>query len=100
MFQGLKSHKPEFADELVRSNEKGPPSEPSTYHTSQAHNFTKIKISCLIFRLQDSPDIMSIFYSVNLLFYWHEFYVIHGVLSNVSSFSSNTNNSTDTLQSE
>ena len=32
MFQGLKSHKPEFADELVRSNEKGPPSEPSTYH--------------------------------------------------------------------
>ena len=31
-FQGLKSHKPEFADELVRSNEKGPPSEPSTYH--------------------------------------------------------------------
>ena len=33
MFQGLKSHKPEFADELVRLNEKGPPSEPSTYHT-------------------------------------------------------------------
>ena len=33
MFQGLKSHKPEFADELVRSNEKGSPSEPSTYHT-------------------------------------------------------------------
>ena len=32
MFQGLKSHKPEFADELVRSNKKGPPSEPSTYH--------------------------------------------------------------------
>ena len=30
--QGLKSHKPEFADELVRTNEKGPPSEPSTYH--------------------------------------------------------------------
>ena len=23
-FQGLKSHKPEFADELVRSNKKGP----------------------------------------------------------------------------
>ena len=34
MFQGLKSHKPEFADELVRSNEKGPPSEPSTDHIS------------------------------------------------------------------
>ena len=32
MFQGLESHKPEFADKLVRSNEKGPPSEPSTYH--------------------------------------------------------------------
>ena len=31
MFQGLKSHKLEFADELVRSNEKEPPSEPSTY---------------------------------------------------------------------
>ena len=32
MFQGLESHKLEFADKLVRSNKKGPPSEPSTYH--------------------------------------------------------------------
>ena len=41
MFQGLKSHKLEFADELVRSNEKGPPSEPSTYHTSVISSATK-----------------------------------------------------------
>ena len=38
MFQGLKSHKPEFADELVRSNKKGPPSEPSTYHILPPQN--------------------------------------------------------------
>ena len=37
-FQGLESHKPEFADELVRSNEKGPPSEPSTYHILPPQN--------------------------------------------------------------
>ena len=32
--QGLKSHKLEFANELVRPKEKWPSSEPSTYHIS------------------------------------------------------------------
>ena len=43
MFQGLKSHKPKFADELVRSNEKGPPSESSTYHTLQKKKRAKVE---------------------------------------------------------
>ena len=37
-FQGLKSHKPEFASELVRLNKKGPPPEPSTYHILPPQN--------------------------------------------------------------
>ena len=44
MFQGLKSHKLDFADKLVRLNErlnlshheKEPPSEPSTYHITSS----------------------------------------------------------------
>ena len=45
--QGLKSHKPDFADELVRSNEKGPPSEPSTYHILPPQNLACPHDNCI-----------------------------------------------------